>query len=494
MADQADNPLDAAALYAMGYALLAEGRPAQAVAMLSAAAESGYNATVLNDLASALILSGQAHEAEQRLREAIELEPSLFHPLFNLGGLLLSRGSGEALGWLRLAYAADPAGPDVVPAMVSALLAEGNAAYGAGRLIEAETLYREAIAMQPQSSGGFANLGNALAGQLRTEEAVAAYQSALALAPWDDTAGFAYGLCLLRNGRDHEGWAEFERRRSVPALRHNYLRHPHLPQWQSGLSLAGRRVLVTAEQGYGDLIQYARFVPALARVAAGVVLEVPWTLAGIFDDLPGVGRQIGLGEPAADCDIACPLLSLPLLLGTEAGIAPPYVTPSPPRVGRWANWLDRSRFARRVGLVCSGDPRHPLDQARSIPLADFAPVLAVPGVSFVLVQTEIRASDRPAFDAFDDLRCPAAALTDYADTAALLSGLDLLISVDTSAAHLAGAMGLPIWTLLPFCPDYRWKLGSDDTAWYPSMRLYRQQRPGDWETVIRRVRDDLARL
>jgi hypothetical protein len=128
-----------------------------------------------------------------------------------------------------------------------------------------------------------------------------------------------------------------------------------------------------------------------------------------------------------------------------------------------------------------------------VPLAAFAPLLAVPDVCFVLLQTEIRDSDRAAFDGNDTLRFPGAALTDYADTAALLSELDLVIAVDTSVAHLAGALGLPVWTLLAYCPDYRWKLGRDDSPWYPSMRLYRQDRPGVWEAVIQRVRDDLMR-
>jgi ADP-heptose:LPS heptosyltransferase len=171
---------------------------------------------------------------------------------------------------------------------------------------------------------------------------------------------------------------------------------------------------------------------------------------------------------------------------------PPYVSAPEDRLARWAAWLDRSPPGRRIGLVCHGDQRHPRDRDRSIALAAFAPILTLPDIAFVLVQTEIRSTDRAAFEAADNVRCPAAALTDYADTAALLSGLDLLISVDTSAAHLAGAMGLPVWTLLPYFPDYRWGLGSDDSAWYPSMRLFRQERAGAWQPVIERVRAALG--
>jgi ADP-heptose:LPS heptosyltransferase len=261
-----------------------------------------------------------------------------------------------------------------------------------------------------------------------------------------------------------------------------------LPQWRPGIDLTGRRVLLTAEQGSGDLIQYARFAPILAREAAAVVLEMPWYLAELFRTLPGIERVIGLEDSDHGCDIACPLLSLPLLLGADAGVAPPYVAAPAGRSARWSAWLDRSPPGRRIGLVCHGDPRHPRDRDRSIALTALRPLLDMPDVGFVLVQTEVRAADRAAFEAADNVRCPAAALTDYADTAALLSGLDLLISVDTSAAHLAGAMGLPVWTLLPHCPDYRWQLGRNDSRWYPSMRLFRQERPGAWGPVIERVR------
>ena len=238
----------------------------------------------------------------------------------------------------------------------------------------------------------------------------------------------------------------------------------------------------------------ARFAPMLARSAGSVVVEMPWTLASLFQTMPEIERVISLDDPAHACDIACPLLSLPLLLGSDSGMKVPYITAPMARLPRWTAWLDRSEPRRRIGLVCAGDQRHPNDRTRSVALATITPLLDVPDASFVLLQTEIRDSDRAAFQAADNLRCPAAALTDYGDTAALLSGLELLITVDTSTAHLAGAMGLPVWTLLPYCPDYRWQLGRDDSPWYPSMRLYRQQRPGDWDEVIRRVRDDLMRI
>jgi tetratricopeptide (TPR) repeat protein len=489
----ARDPFDAAALYGLGRVMLRRKRPAEAIALLSAAAEEGPDPDVLTDLGAALIEIGADDEAEPHFRQVLTDQPDHFQALFNLGGLLLSKGhSGEALDILRHALLVAPDGSDTGLALVGALIAQGNAAYHVGDMPEAERLYREAISFELDLVAGYNNLGNALTGQLRLFEAMDAYRAALALDPTSDNAGFAYSLCLLLSGNDPEGWCYFERRRKVEPLRRDHERRPDLPQWHPNIDLSGRRVLLTAEQGSGDLIQYARFAPALAHSAAAVVLEMPWPLTAIFKPLPGIERVISPDDPVHGCDIACPLLSLPLLLGPDAGLKAPYITAPMDRLARWAAWLDRSGPGRRIGLVCSGDPRHPRDGARSIPLINFQPLLDVPGVTVVLVQTEIRDTDKAAFANADNLRCPAAALTDYADTAALLAGLELLISVDTSAAHLGGAMGMPVWTLLPFSPDYRWMLDRDDSPWYPSMRLYRQEQPGEWGAVIERIRLALA--
>lgn len=486
------DPFDPTALHGLGRILLRHRRPAQAVALLSDAVAFGGQPDALSDLGTALIEIGQPEQAEPYLRRAVREMPDHYNALFNLGGLLLERGeTDEALPLLRHAVSAAPPGTDAEQALASALIARGNTAYASGDLAAAERSYREAIATGEGLTAAYTNLGNALTGQLRLPEALEAYRSALALDPNSDGTGFAYALCLLLSGNP-AGWAWYEHRRNVPQLRPDHERRPGLPRWRTGTAIAGKRILVTAEQGAGDLIQYARFVPALARQAAAVDLEMPWPLAGLFQDLPGVRRVVTLTDTDPPCDMAIPLLSLPLLLGPDAGVAPPYIPRPEDRRPRWDAWLNRSPPGRRIGLVCHGDPRHPHDRDRSIPLAAFAPLLSLPGVAFILIQTEIRDTDRPAFDAYPDLRCPAAALTDYADTAALLSGLDRLITVDTSVAHLAGAMGLPVWTLLQYCPDYRWMLGRADSPWYPAMRLFRQDRPGDWQPVIERVRHELA--
>jgi tetratricopeptide (TPR) repeat protein len=378
--------------------------------------------------------------------------------------------------------------------LAGALIAQGNAAYAGGDVAQAEECYREAIGYGLDLVAAYNNLGNALTAQLRLDEAMEAYRTALSIDPGADNAGFAYSLCLLLAGEEAEGRRRFEHRRRADPGRRDHERRPDLPQWQPGVDLARRRVLLTAEQGSGDLIQHARFAPVLAQTASAVVLEMPWPLQPLFRSMPGIERVIGLDDAAHGCDIACPLLSLPLLFGSDGGMQPPYIAPPIDRTARWQSWLDRSPPGRRIGLVCHGDQRHPHDRDRSIALAAFAPLLALPDTAFVLVQTEIRDPDRAAFEAADNLRCPGAGLTDYGDTAALLSRLDLLVSVDTSVAHLAGAMGLTVWTLLPHVPDYRWGLGSDGSAWYPSMRLFRQEDAGDWRTAIDRVRMALASM
>jgi tetratricopeptide (TPR) repeat protein len=485
----ARDPFDATALHGLGRVLLRRKRSAQAIALLSAAANESDDADILTDLAAALIAAGQGAETEPYFRRALQTDPENYHALFGLGRLLLTQGqSATALELLRHALTISPEAAETAATLVGALIAQGNTAYAGGDMTEAEHLYRQAVGFGLDLVAAYNNLGNALTGQLRLSEALDAYRAALAIDPNSDNTGFAYSLCLLLSGNEDEGRRQFEHRRGVEPLKRDHERRPGLPQWRPGIELAGRRVLLTAEQGSGDLIQHARFAPILAQTAAAVVLEMPWPLAGLFQALPGVEQVIGLDDAAPGCDIACPLLSLPLLFGADAGMPPPYVTAPEDRLPRWTAWLDRSPPGRRIGLVCHGDPRHPRDRDRSIALATLAPLFDTPDVTFVLVQTEVRQADRATFNAADNVRCPSAALTDYADTAALLAGLDLLISVDTSAVHLAGAMGLPVWTLLPYCPDYRWLLGRDDSPWYPSMRLFRQDRPGEWGPVIDQVR------
>ncbi len=477
------DPFDNGALAGLGVALLKQGRPAQAAAILGALADTDPD--VLTDLGEALLRAGLRDEAEARLRQALAAEPDHVRTLL-LIVVLLRDGNrpAQAEPFARQAHALDPAA--AAEALAGVLVDRGNIAYRANHPEQAEALYRQAAAILPAHAGVRVNLGNALAQQLRLPEAEAAYQAALAVDPESDEAWFALALARLLQGDMDQGFRLYEHRRGVAGMAPNYTRRPALPSWRPGDDLTGKRVLLAAEQGAGDIIQCVRYVPALTRLAEHVTLEAPWPMAGLFD---AIGVPVVTLEAKADCDLQIPVMSLPLLLG--AGASAPYLQPIEERVWRWNAWLDRSPEHRRIGLVCSGDPRHPRDLERSFPLATFAPLFDLPGVSFVIVQTELRDGDWNTLDDADDLRFPGAALTDWADTAALLSGLDLLITIDTAAAHLAGVLGRPVWTLLPYCPDWRWGLGRDDCVWYPSMRLYRQSERGAWDEVIRRVREAL---
>lgn len=470
--------------------MLQQGKPGEAVAMLSEAAELHPEASALNDLAGALIAAGFHAEAEQRLRQAIEREPGFELASLNLGTLLLAGGRpAEALAPLRRVRALDTGRQ----ALADAFLQLGNAAIAGYHATDAEWYYRQAIAERPDFTAAYGNLGNALVLQTRVAEALAAYRSGLALAPDHANIGFAYSLALLLAGNARDGWRYYENRRAVDPMRWNYDRRPALPQWHPGTDLAGKRVLLMAEQGTGDIIQYVRYAPVLAARGARVVLELPATLHRLFDTMPGVEQVITLDDPDPACDIACPLLSLPLICDGMIPADIPYARVPEDCVARWGAWLGPPDGRRRIGLVCSGDSRHPHDRLRSIPLARFAPLLGMRDCRFVLLQTDLREADAATRATLPGLRFPGVALGDFADTAGLIANLNLVVSIDTSVAHLAGALGAPTRLLLPFSPDYRWQLGRSDSPWYPSLQLYRQPAAGDWDTVIEAVRQDLDR-
>jgi hypothetical protein len=402
-----------------------------------------------------------------------------------------ARRLDDAAAALRQGLASQPENMEARRWLADTLLAQGNALIR-DHPRDAERSYREAIAVWPGYFKAISNLGEALVEQLRVPEALAMFRTALTLRPADSSTGFSYAVALLLAGDMAEGWRQFESRRAMAVW--HYDRRHELPQWWEGTPVEGRHLLLMAEQGIGDVMQFARYAPLLSQRGVRVTLEVPHALRPLFDAMPGVHAVIALDEPAPGCDLACPLMSLPLLFGTCADSVPP----EPPmlrvpqdRVGHWNAWLaPHGDF--RVGLVCSGDAGNPNDAARSIPFASFAPLVATQGCRFVLLQPVPRDRDRAAIEAAPALLTPGAALRDFADTAAIVSQLDLVIAADTCVAHLAAALGRPVWLLLPHRPDWRWMLHRRDTPWYPTMTLYRQPRRGDWATVIETVRHDLA--
>jgi hypothetical protein len=265
------------------------------------------------------------------------------------------------------------------------------------------------------------------------------------------------------------------------------------PLWLGEYPLARKTILLTAEQGLGDTIQFARYAPLIARMGAKVVLEVPAGLAVLLGRLEGVAVAVR-GTPLPPFDVHCPLGSVPLALKSDLATIPaaiPYLAASEERVAKWRARL-AGLAAPRVALAWAGSAAHPNDRNRSLTLAQLAPILALDRIAFVSVQREPRENAQVlagtrATHLGDELQ-------DFDDTAAVLALCDLVVSVDTALAHLAGAMGRPVWIALPFQPDWRWMLARADSPWYPTARLYRQSAPGDWGSVITSLRDDLARM
>ncbi len=356
------------------------------------------------------------------------------------------------------------------------------------RFEEALAYCDRAINMQPDHADAHNNRGIALHGLRRFDESIESYQEAISLRPDLASAHVNLALCQLIIGDFERGFRGYERRwknDDFPSPRRNFSQ----PLWLGREDISGRTILLHAEQGLGDTIQFCRYAALVADTGARVALEVHAPLKFLLADLKGIDRIVAKGEALPDFDVHCPLLSLPLAFETRLDTIPaavPYITPSPSAAAAWDEMLG-PRTGPRVGLVWSGNAIFKNDHNRTIGLAALRPLLK-PDISFVSLQKDIRDDDRLVLEELAMIRHFGDDLLDFSDTAALTSLMDLVISVDTSVAHLAGAMGVPTWVLLPEIPDWRWLLNRDDSPWYPSVRLFRQRTQGDWAPVI----DDIA--
>jgi tetratricopeptide (TPR) repeat protein len=374
---------------------------------------------------------------------------------------------------------------------------EAVALHRMGRFDEAVALAQRAFALDPDRRDEAYNLAAVLLEMLRTDEAMEILERVSKRYPDDADLGWNLAIGHLLRGELVEGFAAYEHRFLCDAFG---WRKPApdfgRPRWSGRESLAGKSILLFAEQGLGDSIQLLRYVPRVASAAGQVLLRLPRALIPLLKDLPANCRWVSESDPAPPTDFQCPLMSLPNAFVTTLETLPadvPYITADPVRVKAWRERLEALGEALRVGIVWSGNASHPNDRNRSIPLAMFKRI-AVPGVQYVSLQPEVRASDRAAYDGWAGLARFGEELKDFADTAALVCALDLVVTVDTSVAHVTGALGQPVWVLLPHYPDWRWLLGRDDSPWYPSMRLWRQPVPRDWPAVLDGVRGELERV
>jgi tetratricopeptide (TPR) repeat protein len=435
--------------------------------------------------------AGRLVEAEASYRRAIALQPGHARAYNNLGGVLHMRGDLDgALAAYRRAL-------DLEPDLAQANQNYASILRDAGTLERAADGYRRQTLANPRDALAFNDLGNTLRELGRHAEALAAYAQALAIDPQLAEAHFSRAFVLLLQGKYAEGWREYEWRWRIPAFNAPARRFPG-PIWD-GARVDGT-VLLHAEQGLGDTLQFVRYAPLVASRCSGVVLECQPELRSLMASVPGIARVVARGEPLPEFAAHAPLMSLPARFGSTLENLPwdgPYVRADAQRVARWRERLasDAARpgGARlRVGLVWAGRPQQWDDRKRSMSLAMLAPLARAAGAAFYSLQVGAAAAQSATPPPGMTLIDHAAQIADFADTAALASQLDLLITIDTSVAHLGGAMGLPTWVLVAYAPDWRYHLARSDNPWYPTMRLFRQARDGDWTDAIEAVAAALA--
>jgi predicted O-linked N-acetylglucosamine transferase (SPINDLY family)/ADP-heptose:LPS heptosyltransferase len=423
-------------------------------------------------------------ESEASYRRVLTLRPAHHQAHNNLGAALgeLNRFD-EAIEHLRRAIALKP---DYAEAHSNL----GNALRSLGQAQEAEAECRRAIAIAPRFASAHLNLGFVLQDVERFDAALDCFRQAAACEPGYAKATLSEGILHLLRGDFAPGWEKYEARWRIGDLPpRNFAQ----PQWR-GEPLGGRTILLHAEQGFGDAIQFLRYLPRVVARGGKVVLELQRPLVPLARAIAGT-TVVARGETLPAFDLHCPLLSLPLAFGTTPATIPaaiPYVAVAPERAAHWLARLAREA-GLRVGLAWAGNAVHRNDHNRSIPFDRLAPLLAAAGVRWFSLQVGPRAADLAGRQG-SPIADLAAELSDFGETAAAIAALDLVISADTAVAHLAGALGKPVWLMLPAAPDWRWQLGREDSPWYPSMRLFRQPRPGDWTAVAERVRAALETL
>lgn len=434
-------------------------------------------------------------EALEGYRKTLELQPEFLEALFNMGNALKDLNRlDEALATYQRALAIEP---EFVQARV-------NSGYVQHNLKQPEAAlqsYDQALAIQPDEGSALFNRGIVLEDLQRHEEALESYARAQALDPEAASPQWNEGLCRLRLGQFEAGWEKYEWRWQTEQLK-EHRRQFHKPLWLGQESLEGKTILLYAEQGFGDTLQFSRFVPLVAARGARVILEVQPQLKSLLSSLAGVSMVVSAGQLLPHFDYHCPLISLPLACGmrVEQDIpTEPYFQADARQAAQWSERLAPATL--RVGLVWAGNPRtsNPeatrLDALRSISFATLAPLLEQEGIDFYSLQLGDAAqhqfrSHPLAQRVIDHSRF----FYDFSDTAALISQLDLVITVDTSVCHLAAALNKPTWLLNRLNTCWRWLLEREDSPWYPSLRIFRQTAPGDWDGVIARVNQELGQL
>jgi tetratricopeptide (TPR) repeat protein len=491
----ATEPANVDALHLLGVIAHQSGQHTQAVELIESARHQGaFHPALLGNLGSAYQALGQLSEAESCYRSALQVNPQHFPALYNLGNVLSAQKRlAEAVGCYRQALTLQPGNP-------GALINLGNALQLQGDLNEAESCFEQGLSAvaetAPEAAGALSNLGKVRAAQARLEAAVVDFRRAVGLQPNYADAHFGLGLSLLGLGQWEEGWREYEWRWRTVNFSHPDYAQNHA--WDGG-ELNGRAVVLYFEQGLGDTLQFVRYAPLVKARGGHVVVHCQGPLVPLLRGVRGIDEFVGPGYtlPADYC--AASLLSLPRLFGTTLDSVPadiPYLHADDVRRSRWRRWLEQ-HSGRKVAVCWQGSPLHADNSRRSTSPLSLVPLAQVPGVRLVSVQ--VGDDSNPQVDSADLGLLNPGLVPDpggesFLDLAALLCEVELVITVDTAVAHLAGALGVPVWLALAYKPDWRWLLHREDTPWYSTARLFRQDHPGEWDPVFDRMAQALLEV
>ncbi|MEY4210904.1 MAG: hypothetical protein RLZ92_1285 [Pseudomonadota bacterium] len=427
------------------------------------------------------------NQALQSFNQAIAINPNYAEAYSNRGISL------ENLNRLDEALASYNQAIAINPNYAEAYSNRGNVLTTLNRLNEAIISYDQAIIINPNYAEAYCNRGNALKNLKQLSEAEFNYDKAIAINPNYAQAYWNKAFIKLLNGDYLDGWRLYEWRwKKQPLI--NSVRHYPQPLWLGKPSINGKTLLIYPEQGYGDFIQFIRYAKLVEQLGALIIFELPYELIAITSSLKCQFSIIEKGKTLPKFDYHCPIMSLPLAFETTLETIPnqiPYLYADINKKKQWQHQLG-NKNTRRIGLVWSGSRNHKNNLNRSISFNSLNTLFKLP-IEFHCLQKEISADDEITITKNRNISLHTHLINDFSDTAALIEEMDLIISVDTSVAHLAGALGKELWLLLPYAPDYRWMLDRDDTPWYPTAKLFRQSKTANWEYLINQIRDELLK-
>ncbi len=471
----------------LGNVMKEKNRPDEALTCFRKAIELKPDfAEAFNNTGTLLQERGELAEARICYETALKISPCYAAAYNNLGNVFREESDVEnaaAAYWQALR---------IDPSIADAYYSLGVMAYGSQDLEGAIRYTGRALEVNPDHTDALNNMGVSLYDTLDCPEAIRFYRRAIGLKPGFAEAHWNLSLALLLTGNFAEGWKEYEWRRE---MREIFAKRDLGGQEWRGEDLAGKRILVYTEQGFGDTIQFIRYARQLSYLGAEVLVECQKELVRLLSGVEGISAVYGRGEVLPPYDYRCPIMSLPGMFGTELATIPgevPYIRGTEESLRYWRERLTGEGPGLKVGLSWAGRPTHKKDVYRTLKLLQYGPLGKVSGVRFYSLQKGEASGESKEAPEGMALLDYTGELNDFSDTAGLVGNLDLVISVDTAVVHLAGAMGKAVWTLLPYAPDWRWMLGRGDSPWYPTMRLFRQGEPGAWDTVMGEVAAELA--